>query len=297
MFLSMSTENPNPNDDKKADALKAQRFKMLEDIAKELSAGDVSFPTCFDAALQIRNVLKDPNVALRAVARVVSMEPLVVAKLLRIANSVTHNPTGKQVVDVETALTRLGMETSRSVALAVAMDQLLRSKDLVAFGELSTDLWTHVLRTAAGARVLCKAHTRLNREDAMLAGLVHDLGAFYMLYRAAQYEELRIRPETVRYLIVQWHESIGDTLMAALGLPEHIVDAVRDHDQPRNPVTQLRTLSDVVYVANMLAGGVEEWSRTGTLSADDHPELKNDAYIGLMAEIETEYQELRGALQ
>lgn len=288
--------NTSPTDDKKDAALKAQRFKMLEDIAKELSGGDVSFPTCFDAALQIRNVLKDQNVSLRAVARVVSMEPLIVAKLLRIANSVTHNPSGKLVVDVESALNRLGIETARSVALAVAMDQLLRSKDLIVFAELSKDLWTHVLRTAAGARVLAKSLTRINRDDALLAGLVHDLGAFYMLYRAAQYEELRIRPDTVRFLIVQWHESIGESLMAALGLPEHIIEAVRDHDQPRPAVASLKTLADIVYVANMLAGGLEEWSRSGTLNEEDHPELANPDYVALMGEIEEEFQELRGAL-
>lgn len=291
-----ATASPDPTQDKKAEELKAQRFRMLEDIARELSSGDISFPTCFDAALQIRNVLKDPNISLRAVAKVVTMEPLVVAKLLRLANSVTHNISGKAVVDVEAALNRLGIETARSVAMAVAMDQLLRSKDLVAFGDLSRDLWTHVLRTAAAARVLAATHTRINREDAMLAGLVHDLGAFYMLYRAAQYEELRIRPDTVRYLIVQWHESIGESLMAALGLPEHIVDAVRDHDQPRATVESLKSLSDVIYVANMLAGGIEEWSRTGTLLAEEHPELLNPEYIGLMGEIETEFQELSGAL-
>lgn len=50
----------------------------------------------------------------------------------------------------------------------------------------------------------------------MFAGLVHDMGAFYMLYRAVQYEDLRQRPETVKYLIAQWHESLGVSLLGAL---------------------------------------------------------------------------------
>lgn len=286
----------DPGEDKKDAALKAQRFHMLEDIAKELSAGDVSFPTCFDAALQIRNLLKDPNVSLRAIARAVSLEPLVVAKLLRTANSVAFNPNGKLVVDVETALNRLGIEMARSIALAVAMDQLLRSKEVCIFADLSKDLWTHVLRAAAAARVLVRSLTKLNVDDAMLAALVHDLGAFYMLYRAAQYEELRIRPDTVRHLIVQWHENIGESLMIALDLPPHIVEAVRDHDQPRGEVKTLRTLADVVYVANMLAGGIDEWLLSGTLLADQHPELLNEDYVRHMGEIEAEYQELRSTL-
>jgi HD-like signal output (HDOD) protein len=282
--------------DKKDETLKAQRFKMLEDIAREMSAGDISFPTCFDAAMKIRNVLRDPDVSLRQVAKVVAMEPLVATKLLRVANSAAYNTSGKPLVDVESAVVRLGVETARSVSFAVAMDQLIRSKDLVIFSEFSRELWSHALRTAAGARVLARTFTKLNRDEAMVAGLIHDLGAFYMLYRAAQYEELRIRPDSVKYLIVQWHESIGESLMNALGLPEHLIEAARDHDQPRPAVDMPRTLSDVVYVANMLAGGVEEWSRSGTLSVEDHPELQNPQYLELMGEIENEYQELVSAM-
>lgn len=278
--------------DKKDEALKAQRFKMLEDIAREMSAGDISFPTCFDAAMKIRNALRDPDVSLRQVAKVVAMEPLVATKLLRIANSAAYNSSGKPMVDVEAAVMRLGVEMARSVAFAVAMDQLLRSKDLVAFSEFSRDLWAHAIRSAAAARVLAKTFTRLSRDEALVAGLIHDLGAFYMLYRAAQYEELRVRPDSVRYLIVQWHESIGESLMNALGLPEHIIEATRDHDQPRPAVDVPRSLSDVVYVANLLAGGAEEWSRAGTLNPDERPELRNPDYLALMEEIEAEYQEL-----
>lgn len=286
----------NPADDKKGDVLKAQRFKMLEDIAREMSAGDISFPTCFDAAMKIRNVLRDPNVSLRQVAKVVAMEPLVATKLLRVANSAAYNSSGKPLVDVESAVVRLGVETARSVSLAVAMEQLLRSKDLAVFSDFSKGLWAHAVRTAAGARVLARTFTKLNCDEVMMAGLIHDLGAFYMLYRAAQYDELRARPDSVKYLIVQWHENIGESLMNALGLPEHIIEATRDHDQPRPAVDEPRTMSDVVYVANMLAGGIEEWSRSGTLNVEDHPELENPKYLALMGEIETECQELLSAM-
>ena len=80
-----------------------------------------------------------------------------------------------------------------------------------------------------------------------------------MLYRATQYEELRHRPDTIKYLIIQWHESIGVSLLNALGLPEEIVEATVDHDHIRPTPTTIRTLSDLVYVANMLCGGHFEW--------------------------------------
>ncbi len=285
----------DPTQDKKDAALKAQRFKMLEDIAREL-AGEISFPTCFDIALQVRNIMRDPNASLRDIAGVVRMEPLVAAKLLKMANSSAYNPTGKQITDVEAALGRIGVNLARSVAMAVAMDQLLLSKDLVAFADISKGLWTHTLQTAAAARVVARRLTRVNPEDAMLAGLVHDLGAFYMLYRSAQYDELRIRPNTVKYLIAQWHESIGESLLAALGLPEAIVEAIRDHDQPRAFVQTPRTLADVIYVANAIAGGIAEWAHL-----DDDADGRVDAYrtpeyLALGEEIEAACADLRGAL-
>lgn len=254
----MSHPYPALNDDKTGDALKAQRFQMLADIAKEL-AGEVVFPTYFDAVLRLRKALQDSDLPLSALAGIVGLEPLLSAKLLQLANSVTYNPGGHPVVDLQNAITRLGLNTVRSAALSIVMAQLLRAKGMASFGEFTHNLWDHSLHTAAAACVIAREYTRINPEEARLAGLIHDLGAFYMLYRATQYDELRERPETVRYLIIQWHESIGASLLNALGLPEEIVRATEDHDRLRPAPAALRTLGDVIYVANMLAGGHFEW--------------------------------------
>ncbi|HNM21045.1 MAG TPA: HDOD domain-containing protein, partial [Rhodocyclaceae bacterium] len=210
----MST--PSADDDKVGDALNAQRFQMLEDIAKEL-AGEIVFPTYFDAALRLRKALQDTDQPLARIVAAISLEPLIAAKLMKLANSALYGGSSAAVRDLGSAIQRLGLETVRTTALAIAMGQMLRSKEMAPFSDLTRQLWDHTLKTAVAARLLAKSHTRLNPDEALLAGLVHDLGAFYMLYRAAQYAELRARPETVKYLIVQWHEGIGVSLLNALG--------------------------------------------------------------------------------
>lgn len=244
--------------DKVGEALNSQRFQMLTDIARDL-AGDVVFPTCFDTAVHLRQELQAADLPIARIARLVSVEPLIAAKLMHLANSVHYNPSGASVRGLPEAITRLGVNLVRTTALAVAMNQLMRSREMAAFSDLTRVLWAHSIRTAVAARALARTRTRINPDEAMLAGLVHDLGAFYMLYRSMQYPELRARPESMRYLIVQWHESIGVTLLNALGLPAEIVDATIDHDQPRPAPTTLRTLSDVVYVANALTSAQFDW--------------------------------------
>ena len=48
-------------------------------------------------------------------------------KVVRMANSVAMNPSGRAIADVRSAITRIGMEAVRSVSFAVALEQLLRS--------------------------------------------------------------------------------------------------------------------------------------------------------------------------
>ncbi|MBU3696190.1 HDOD domain-containing protein [Dechloromonas sp.] len=282
-------------DNKTGDDLKAQRFQMLEDIAKELS-GEVVFPTYFDAVLRLRKVLQDPNETIGSISSAVSLEPLISAKLLHLANSVAFNPQGNQVVDLKSAVSRLGLNAVRSAALSIVIGQLLRAKGMASFADLTHKLWEHSVHTAAAARVLAREHTRFNVDEAMLAGLIHDLGAFYMLYRATQYEELRERPDTVRYLIVQWHESIGISLLNALGLPEEIVNATEDHDRLRPAPEMLRTLSDVIYVANMMSGGHFERLMRDLGSTPDELDELSRRYGYLQPEIDTLYTEIKNSL-
>ncbi|MFT3963676.1 HDOD domain-containing protein [Propionivibrio sp.] len=287
--------NQRTEQDKIGEELTAQRFGMLADIAREL-AGEVLFPTCFDAVLRLRKELQNPNLTLARIAQVVQLEPLVAAKLVRLANSAAYAAHGQAVRDLPAAINRLGLNVVRATALAVAMGEILHAKEMAGFSALAQRLWEHSIRSAAAARLLAQTHTRISSDEAMLAGLVHDLGAFYMLYRAVQYPELRERPDTLMHLILQWHEAIGVTLLETLGLPQEIAQASVDHDHPR-PVPEVpRTLADLVYIGNLLAGGYYEWLRQDRDLQEDEVRLFNEKYAGLLPEIEAAAREMRAAL-
>ncbi|WP_263771318.1 HDOD domain-containing protein [Propionivibrio soli] len=275
------------------DDLSAQRFRMLRDIAKDL-AGDVVFPTCFDAALGLRKKLQDPNISASGIARIVAAEPLIAAKLLQLANSAYYSPPGEQARDIQGVIVRLGVDVVRTTALAIAMRQLLRAKDMAIFSDLAQALWEHSIKTAAAAHVVARVHTRLDPGEALLAGLVHDLGAFYMLYRASQDDDLRVRPDTMKHLIMQWHESVGVSLLNALGLPEEIVNATIDHDRPRSVPIPPRSLADVLYVANGLAGAQFEWLLQDIVPVPDETRALREHYGDLLGDIKAEAAGMTG---
>lgn len=284
------------NEDKSGQALHEQRFRMLEDMARELR-GDLVFPTCFDLTLRLRQILHDEGLTAERIAALIGVEPLLCSRLLKLANSVVYNRSGRPVLDIRTAVVRIGLDAVRAAALAVVLRQLLLSREMAHFADLAQDLWRHSVDSAAGAAVIARALSRLSPDEAMLAGLVHDIGAFYTLYRAAQYEELRERPETLRHLTVQWHEGLGEMVLKSLGLPEDIIAAVREHDQPQALPARPRSLADIVHAANLMAGGSAAWSHLELPAAEAARAALDPAYLALQPEIERHAGELRASLR
>ena len=102
-------------------------FKILEDIARDLSGSEITFPTFLDITFQVRTALKDPDLTVEQLAKLVGAEPLMSTKIVRMSNSVAQNPSGREIADVKSAIVRVGMEAVRTVSFAVAMEQLLKS--------------------------------------------------------------------------------------------------------------------------------------------------------------------------
>jgi HD-like signal output (HDOD) protein len=237
---------------------KALTFKILEDIARDLSGDEITFPTFLDITFQVRSALKDPNLNVGQLAKLVGAEPLMSAKIIRMANSVALNPSGREIADVKSAITRVGMEAVRTVSFAVAMEQLLKSKQMQPFEGLSQKLWEHTSHVAALCRVLARKLAKINGDEAMFAGLVHDIGVFYLMARASNFPEIVADKNELHALLVGWHDNIGHALLSALGQPESVLVAVQEHETDR-VVKEIKTLSDVLYVANKIANRSACW--------------------------------------
>jgi putative nucleotidyltransferase with HDIG domain len=236
---------------------KSIHFHLLQSVAKDLSS-DVNFPTCFDATIRIRKVIADPMASADRIAAAISIEPLVVLRLLKLANSVLYNPSGRITTDVREAVWRVGLSTVCTIAMGVAAEQLSHSKELAPFSDLARKTWEHSIQVSAIARALAKQLGTVNPDDAMLAGMVHDIGVFYLLYRASEFKEYENNRKALLDLVIGWHETIGESLLTVLGMPQRIIDAVHDHDLLHD-VPNPQSLADVLYLANLLGGGQFEW--------------------------------------
>ena len=274
-------------------------FKILEDIAKDLSGDEITFPTFLDITFQVRTALKDPNLNVEQLAKLVGAEPLMSTKIIRMANSVALNPSGREIADVKSAIVRVGMEAVRTVSFAVAMEQLLKSKQMQPFEGISQRLWEHTSHVAALCRVLARKLAKINGDEAMFTGLVHDLGVFYLMSRAANFPELVNDKAELHALLVGWHDNIGHALLSALGSPEVVLKAVQEHETERE-IREIKTLSDVLYIANKIANRSASWRDPEFDVGVDTSVLDSlfdaEALQEIVDESEEEVQSLKAAL-
>ena len=208
------------------------------------------------------------------------------------ANSVALNPGGRPVGDVRSAILRIGLTTVRSVAVAVAIEQLraeARSPALQSFAEAA---WRHSVGVAAVAHVLAKRLSRINPDEALFAGLVHDIGHFYLLSQAQHYPELEHEPDQLMHVPAEWHPPIGRAIIHEFNLAEGVLEAVAEHENAHYRMP-LRSLSDLVTLANLICGATNPVVAYRAAAANKRfePEIAS-----VLADSKTEIAALESAL-
>lgn len=226
--------------------------EALRRTINEATIGDMSFPTSVDASRRVMKAVENPDIGLGDLAKIVVAEPLLSAKVIRLANSVALNPGGAAVRDVKHAVTRVGMDPIKSLAMVLILDQLRQSQRHARCRELSNRLWERSIHIAALSYVVARKLTKLDPDEAMFAGIVHDLGRFYLLSRASDYPELLENPEILAELINDLSEHAGTMVLGKLDLPSSVVQAVlasRHYSGSMPPAT----LGDLLFVAGTLS--------------------------------------------
>jgi putative nucleotidyltransferase with HDIG domain len=271
-------------------------YEFLQALAADLSSKQISFPTFTGATIRVRTALNDPAIDVERLARAISAEPLLTVRLIHIANSVALNPGGgKPVSDVRSAVMRVGHDIVRSTAVALAMEQLKAAKDVQVFHEQAEWIWRHSLEVAAIAYVLARKHARLNPDEALFAGLVHDIGRFYLLSRDAAYPELVSHPGELDALIQEWHPSIGQAVLHEFDLTEATLKAVSEHEH-HLAMFPPRHLVDVITLANHVALQTNPPKYAEHVERDVPP-IESQALLQSLAESADEIRTLLTALR
>ncbi len=229
----------------------------MEDIFSD--AGLVTLPAVY---AQLRAVLDDPDYSMQDVVNVVSNDPAITTKLLRLANS-AYFGLATRIDTVPRAVSMLGTQEVHDLVLATSVVQ--------SFAGLQNEVmdmqrfWRKSVVSAIAAKELALRCNVLDSDSAFVAGLLRDIGHLFIYQKlpqlAMQAQQLHLQRHIPLY---QAEDSIMGTNYAKVGaeamrrwkLPENLWEPTEFHVEPGLADDGV-LITSLVHIAGVVAEAVD----------------------------------------
>lgn len=225
---------------------------LLMELYAELRSNQLTLPSVPDVAWKVRRLVDREDTAAVQIANAVSADPSMAAKLVRACNSPLYRGFS-DVRNVREAVIRLGMRTTRQLVTVFAMREIFRSKRPSLQKEMDR-LWRHSREVAALSWVLADSVTAIDPEEALLAGLLHDIGVVPILVQADHHVNLFADQANLDHAIHELRGDVGTAVLESWAFPTAFLDVVRHAEnwdyEGCEPSPQL---VDIVIVAQLHA--------------------------------------------
>ncbi|MCG8428933.1 MAG: HDOD domain-containing protein [Chromatiales bacterium] len=249
------------------------------ELQSAIEQNHITLPTLPEVALRVREAVEKENSTATEIADMVATDTALSARLLQVANSPLYR--GRVPIEsIQMAITRLGNKLVRSLVISLAMKQIFQATSDVLDKRLRA-IWEDSVQIAALSRVLSQNLSHLDREQAMLAGLIHNIGSLPILTMAENYPELIENPQALDELIENLNPTIGMQILQAWDFPETLVSVAGNYQNLSYDNGPEADYTDVVQVSRL------------QMLDESHPAAQHDwsaipsfAKVGIEPEIE-----------
>ncbi|VAX14452.1 HD-GYP domain (HD superfamily hydrolase) [hydrothermal vent metagenome] len=222
---------------------------FLSGLFDDLEKDRLVLPTLPEVALKVRDTLEDENSSMMDVAHVITNDAALSARLIQISNSPLLRAS-RLIETVEAAVTRMGSNMVRNLVTSIAMEQMFQATTDATDTRLRA-VWENSTQIAAIASALSIPQANLQADQALLAGLVHDIGILPILSRAEDYPDLLDNEKALDHIITHAHVKIGEAILRTWNFSAELVNVAAEHENLSRCHEGPPDYVDLVIVANM----------------------------------------------
>jgi len=214
-------------------------------IYEDLKSNKLLLPSLPEVAILVGRAVNEEHADAKYIARVIENDPVIAAKLIRVANSARY--AGRTTISsLPDAIARIGLRNTHSLVITFALRELFRCNS-PSLNRLMKDQWDHAREVGAICRVLASNCNTTDPETALLAGLMHNIGSVAIITNARDYPGLAEDTESLLDVMDHLKGSVGKMILTYWGFPKVLVesagdDPYRTHEGPCD-------LGDLVTVA------------------------------------------------
>lgn len=229
--------------------------RCMETLSSLLK-GVATLPSLPAIAMRIVQEVKKDKSSISALAKIISVDPALTAKILRVANSSFYSLPYK-VESIERAVNILGMEALKNIALSFAIVRGLKRNSV---DEFDHELFWKRSITAAVSAELIASRLGTSREDTFVTPLLMDVGVFVM-YLSNPDAYLRVvnkkkistltTYEAEREVFGFDHMEVGAEILKQWSIPEDIYLPIAYHHKRQDCPPEVREMVDILTLADI----------------------------------------------
>lgn len=221
-------------------------------LLEKIKQGSLVLPTLPEIALKVRKASNDPDVNLGKMSEIITQDPALSLGMLKVANSVAFGRTIK-AESVAQAVTRIGLRQIKSIATAMAVEQMFVSNNAT-ISQYMKKYWNKTVDIATVAITLMTLYLQKNKHAAFsvdtitLAALIHNIGILPILTESEDHPSVFAQPEFLQQAMIKLSNKIGVEVIKAWNFSEEFIEVV-------NSWNDLTVLPQEVHYLDFIRAG------------------------------------------
>lgn len=225
--------------------------KILHKLEDKIKANQLVLPSMPDVFLQVKNIVDDPSSNMDNIAKAITRDPSLTARILKVANNALHRGN-HEITNLQLAVSRMGLQLTKTLVTSHSITQMFNQPK----GTLKpffNQLQSHSTEVSAHAYAIAKNYSKLNPDDALLAGLVHNIGYLPMANCVESFPEIESDPDLLVEIMGKVHTQVGKMILESWSFPKNIIDASVQYIDQFRMGTATIDLADIVIIATLNA--------------------------------------------
>jgi HD-like signal output (HDOD) protein len=228
-------------------APQGKQEQLIQKVMAELKSTRLVLPSLPELALKINREIDSPAATIARVAKVISVDPAVMGKLLQVANSAMYGGLQK-VENIEAAIKRLGFDSTRHIVISLTLNKTYEMRGIYVKKHLARQ-WSQATKVAALSKVIGENHTDFDPHECMLGGLLHNIGTLPIIAHCANKRAILVDKMLMERIFTSLQHKLGAWVIEQWGLNERLrqvpLNCYHFTDDEDHPLS----VADVVTVA------------------------------------------------
>ena len=250
--------------------MNAKADLFFNELKEAIDDDSLVLPSLPEVAFKIRDAVECEDSTAEQIATALSQDGSLSARLIQVVNSPLYRPRNP-IDDLQMAVTRLGVRLVRDLVMNLAMKQMFQSTSAV-LDKKFRSVWNTSVDVAAICQMMSVSMNDISKEQALLAGLVHNIGTLPILMIAENDDDLFHDVEALNAIVSELQGPVGEMILKSWNFSDSLIEVVKlSHDFTYSDDSGAN-LVDLVQVSLLQGGFVtdqdvpEDWSQVPAFS-------------------------------